>query len=52
MANVIGVIRRLDDLGRLVIPKEVRDKLGLEPGTPMEMIAYSDGTITFKKWED
>lgn len=52
MAEVIGVVRKIDDLGRLVIPKEVRNKLKLEPGTPMEMISYSDGTIIFKKVED
>ena len=51
MSEVIGIIRRIDDLGRIVIPNEVRKRLKIEPGTKMEMISYSDGTITFKKVE-
>lgn len=52
MKNVIGIIRKVDDLGRIVLPKEVRKALKIEPGTSLEMIAYTDGTITFKKVED
>jgi transcriptional pleiotropic regulator of transition state genes len=42
-----GIIRRLDDLGRIVIPKEVRNRLGIEEpeGIPMS-ISISDGVIT------
>ncbi len=41
--RAIGIIRRTDDLGRIVIPMEVRRILGIEPRTPMEMFAYEDG---------
>lgn len=33
-----GIVRRIDDLGRLVIPSEVRTRLGLKPGSPVEML--------------
>ncbi len=33
-----GIIRRTDDLGRLVIPAEIRQGLGIEPGTPLEIM--------------
>lgn len=33
----LGIVRRIDELGRIVIPKEVRRSLGWESGTPMEM---------------
>lgn len=36
-----GIIRRVDDLGRIVIPKEIRHKLNVREGSPMEM--YLDG---------
>lgn len=37
-----GIIRRLDDLGRIVIPKAVRQPLGLEEGQPMEISFDAD----------
>lgn len=36
-----GVVRKIDELGRLVIPKELRNTLGLSEGTPLEI--YVDG---------
>lgn len=33
----MSVVRRLDDLGRIVIPTEIRNKLGLEPGSPLDV---------------
>ena len=36
-----GIIRRVDDLGRIVIPKEIRRTLGVTDGTPMEL--FTDG---------
>lgn len=43
-----GIIRRVDDLGRIVIPKEIRRKVGIEEGTPMEMFASAEGVILKK----
>lgn len=42
-----GIIRRVDDLGRIVIPKEVRRTLQISEGTPMEFYILPDG-ITLK----
>lgn len=46
-----GIIRRIDELGRIVIPKELRNKLGINIKDPMEI--YVDGhSITLRKVED
>lgn len=46
-----GIIRRIDELGRIVIPKEIRKKLEINIKDPMEI--YVDGhAITLKKVED
>ena len=46
-----GVIRKIDELGRIVIPKEVRKKLGINIKDPMEI--YADlNSITLRKVED
>lgn len=46
----IGIVRKVDDLGRIVIPKETRDLLGIEEGTPLEI--YMDGElIILKKYQ-
>ena len=46
-----GIIRRIDELGRIVIPKEIRKKLEIDIKDPMEI--YVDGhAITLKKVED
>jgi AbrB family transcriptional regulator (stage V sporulation protein T) len=39
----IGVVRKVDRLGRLVIPKEVRDVYGWDVGTPIEIMATDEG---------
>ena len=46
--KTVGVIRRVDDLGRIVIPKEIRQTLGIVEGTPMELFVSEDG-IYIKK---
>ena len=46
-----GIIRKIDDLGRIVIPKEIRKKLGINIKDPMEIYADSN-SITFRKVED
>ena len=44
-----GIIRRIDDLGRIVIPKEIRRTLRIREGDPME-IFLEDGAVIFKKY--
>lgn len=41
-----GIVRRIDDLGRVVVPKEIRRTLGIEEGDPLE-IFVTDGGICF-----
>lgn len=45
-----GIIRRIDDLGRIVIPKEIRRAMGAREGTPMEIFHDKEGTILLKKY--
>lgn len=45
-----GIVRRIDDLGRIVIPKEVRKTLRIKEGEPMEIFIEDDGVI-FKKYD-
>lgn len=44
-----GIVRRVDDLGRIVIPKEIRRNLGLREGEAME-IFLEDNCVCFKKY--
>ena len=46
--NIKGLVRRLDALGRIVIPKEYRDMLHLSTEDPMEMFVVGD-TICIKR---
>lgn len=47
-----GIIRRVDDLGGIVIPKAVRRELEIEDGEPMELyIDKKNGSVVFKKYE-
>lgn len=41
--KALGIVRKIDSLGRLVIPKEVRKVNGWEEGTPLEMFVSEDG---------
>ena len=44
-----GIVRRIDDLGRVVIPREIRKKVGIIEGDPLEI--FVDGkTVIFKKY--
>ena len=45
-----GVVRRIDDLGRIVIPKEIRKTLRIKEGTPLEIFTEKDGDIILKKY--
>jgi AbrB family transcriptional regulator (stage V sporulation protein T) len=44
-----GVIRRIDDLGRVVIPKEIRRTLGIREGDPLEVYIQND-MVCYKKF--
>lgn len=45
-----GIIRRMDDLGRVVIPKEIRRTLHLREGDPLELYLDNQGGIVFRKY--
>ena len=40
-----GIVRRIDDLGRVVIPKEIRRTLRIKEGTPLEIFTDKDGEL-------
>lgn len=44
-----GIIRRVDDLGRVVIPKEIRRNCSIREGEPLEIFLQDDGVV-FKKY--
>lgn len=45
-----GIVRRIDDLGRVVIPKEIRRTLRIREGDPMEIFTDREGQIILKKY--
>ena len=45
-----GIVRRIDDLGRVVIPKEIRRTLRNREGDPLEIFTQSEGEVIFKKY--
>lgn len=45
-----GIVRRIDDLGRVVIPKEIRRTLKIREGMPMEIFTDSSGEVILKKY--
>lgn len=50
MEKINGIVRRVDDLGRIVIPKELRKNLKIDIGTPMEI--FTKGSeIILKKYK-
>lgn len=40
-----GIVRRVDDLGRVVIPREIRRSMGIQDGEPLEIFLESDAVI-------
>lgn len=46
-----GIIRRIDDLGRVVIPKEIRRTLNIKEGDPLEIYIDNDGGVVFRKYQ-
>lgn len=51
MSGKNGIVRATDNLGRLVIPKEIRKSLGLLPGEPVMMTVQNDKVIV-EKYKD
>ena len=52
MENVLkmtGITRRVDDLGRVVIPKEIRSAMGVEAGEALEIFTDGNGSILLRK---
>ena len=45
-----GIVRRIDDLGRVVVPKEIRRTLRIREGDPMEIFTDKEGEIILKKY--
>ena len=46
-----GIVRQLDDLGRIVIPKEIRKQIGVQAGDPLEIFVERDGMVCLKRYE-
>lgn len=46
---MVGLVRRLDALGRIVIPGEYRRRFGIAPGDPMEICAQANGDVVVRK---
>lgn len=47
-----GIVRRIDDLGRIAVPKEVRRALHIKAGDPLEIYTDKNGSIIFRKYID
>lgn len=45
-----GIIRRIDDLGRVVIPKEIRRTMGLREGDPLELYVGEEGELILRSY--
>ena len=45
-----GIVRRIDDLGRVVIPKEIRRTMRIREGDPLEIYTDTDGKLIFTKY--
>lgn len=48
--KITGLTRRVDSLGRIVIPKELRRMLHIKEGSPLEIYMDADETIVLKKY--
>lgn len=45
-----GIVRRIDDLGRVVIPREIRRSMKIKEGDPLEIFITREGEVVFKKY--
>ena len=50
MVKATGIVRRIDDLGRIVIPKEIRRTLRIREGDPLEIYVDREGEVILKKY--
>lgn len=50
MMKATGIIRKVDDLGRIVIPMEIRRNFNIEEGDPLEIYTGDNGVIMLKKY--
>ena len=48
MVKATGIVRRIDDLGRVVIPKEIRRTLRIREGDPLEIFTDREGEVILK----
>lgn len=48
--KVTGIVRQVDDLGRIVIPKEIRRNLGIKEGDKLEVFINEDGELVYRKY--
>lgn len=46
----VGIVRKVDELGRIVIPIEIRRHMGVESGDPID-ISYNDGKVVLSKYK-
>ena len=47
-----GIVRRVDDLGRIVIPKDIRRTIGIHEGEPLEIFIEGEDTVCFRKYKN
>lgn len=47
-----NIVRRIDDLGRVIIPKEIRRSLNIKEGDPLEVFTTTDGEVIFKPYKE
>ena len=47
-----GIVRRIDDLGRIVIPKDIRRAIGIREGEPLEIFIEGEDTVCFRKYKN
>lgn len=50
IVKATGIVRRIDDLGRIVIPKEIRRSFRIKEGDPLEIYTDAEGEVIFKKY--
>lgn len=51
MLKSTGIVRRVDDLGRVVVPRQLRHTLGIQNGDPIEYLVSEDGDIIIRKYD-
>lgn len=49
--KLLGVLRNVDDIGRVLIPKEIRDRLKLKKGSVLEFLLTEKGDVVIRKFD-